>query len=60
MADLGALGDKAKDAVNGEQGEQTSDAAIEKAGDAADSVSGGKFDDKIDAGEEAVDSKVGE
>lgn len=60
MADLGGLGDKAKDAANSEKGEQASDAGIDKAGDAASSASGGKFDDKINAGEDAADSKIGD
>lgn len=59
MADLGALGDKTGDLANSEKGEQASDAAISKAGDAAGSATGGKFDDKIDAGEKAADDKVG-
>ena len=60
MADLGNLGDKAKDALNSDKGEQMSDAAIDKAGDAASSATGGKFDEKIDAGENAADSRVGD
>lgn len=60
MADLGALGDKAKDAVSSEKGEQTSDAAVDKAGDTARTATGGKFDDKIDAGQDAADDRVGE
>jgi hypothetical protein len=60
MADLGGLGDKAKDMANSEQGEKASDAGIDKAGDAADKASGGKFGDKIDAGQDAADKKVGD
>ncbi|MEJ3404802.1 antitoxin [Rathayibacter sp. YIM 133350] len=60
MADLGGLGDKAKDFANSDQGEKASDSALDKAGDAADSATGGKFSDKIDAGEKAADDKVGE
>ena len=60
MADLGGLADKAKDALNSDKGEQVSDAAIDRAGDAANSATGGKFDDKIDAGEDAADSRVGD
>ncbi|WP_019178976.1 antitoxin [Microbacterium yannicii] len=60
MADFGGLADKAKDAANSEKGEQVSDAAIDKAGDATDSATGGKFGDKINAGEEAADDKVGD
>ena len=60
MADLGGLGDKAKDMLGGEKGEQMSDAGIEKVGDAADSATGGKFGDKIDAAQDAADKKVGQ
>lgn len=60
MADLGGLGDKAKDMANSEQGEKATDAGLDKAGDAADKASGGKFGDKIDAGQDAADKKVGE
>ncbi|KQX08194.1 MULTISPECIES: antitoxin [unclassified Leifsonia] len=60
MADQGGLGDKAKDFANSDQGEKASDAGLDKAGDAADSATGGKFSDKIDAGQQAADDKVGE
>ena len=60
MADFGSLGDKAADALNSEKGEQISDAAIDRAGDAASSATGGKFDDKLDAGEDAADRRVGD
>lgn len=60
MADLGGLGDKAKDALGSEKGEQVSDAGLDKASDAASSASGGKFDDKIEAGEHAADGKIGD
>jgi hypothetical protein len=60
MADLGGLGDKAKDFAGSEKGEQASDAGIETAGDAASSASGGKLDDKINTGEDAADRKVGD
>ncbi len=57
--DLGGLGDKANDFAKSEKGEQLSDAALDKGGDAADKASGGKFGDKIDAGQDAADKKVG-
>lgn len=60
MVDLGGLGDKAKDFAKSEQGEKLTDAGIDKAGDAANSATGGKFDDKIDAGQKAADEKVGD
>ena len=56
MADLGGLGDKAKDLAGSET---ATDAGIEKAGDAANSASGGKFDDKIDSAGDAADKKIG-
>jgi hypothetical protein len=60
MSDSGGLADKAQQAASSEKGEQASDAAIDKAGDAASSGTGGKFDDKINAGEDAADKKVGD
>jgi hypothetical protein len=57
--DLGGLGDKANDFAKSEKGEELSDAALDKGGDAADKASGGKFGDQIDAGQEAADKKVG-
>ncbi len=61
MPDLGGdLGDKAKHLADSKKGEQATDAGIDKAGDAADSATGGRFGDKIDAGEDAVDKKVGD
>jgi hypothetical protein len=55
-----SLGDKAKDFANSDKGEQATDTGIDKAGDAADKATGGKFDDKIDKGQAAADSKVGD
>jgi hypothetical protein len=60
MSDLAGLGDKAAQALNSDKGEQMSDAAIDKAGDAADAATGGRFDEKIDAGQDAADRKVGD
>ena len=60
MADLGGMVDKAKDFANTSKGEQVSDGALDKADDAASSATGGKFDEKIDAGREAADKKIGE
>jgi hypothetical protein len=58
--DLGGLGDKAKDFANSEKGERASDAALDRGADSADKMSGGKFGDKIDAGHDAADKKIGE
>lgn len=60
MADMGGLGDKAKDFANSDKGEQMSDAGLDKAGDAADRASGGKFGDKIESGEDAADRRIGD
>lgn len=60
MADLGGLGDKAKDFLDSDKGEQATDAGLDKAGDAANGATGGKFDDKIDAAQNAADTKVGD
>jgi hypothetical protein len=60
MADLGGLGERASDALNSDKGEQASDSALDKAGDAASSATGGKADDKIEAGENAVDQRLGD
>lgn len=40
--------------------EKASDAGIDKAGEAADSKTGGKAGDKIDKGQDMADKKVGE
>ena len=40
--------------------EKASDAGIDKAGDAAESKSGGKGADQIQKGKDAADAKIGE
>ncbi len=40
--------------------ETASDAAIDKAGDAVDSATGGKFADKVDAAQEKADDMIGD
>lgn len=60
MADLGGLGDKAKDFANSDKGEETTDAGLDEASDAASSATGGKFDDKIESTESSVDKRVGD
>ncbi|HLT83417.1 MAG TPA: antitoxin [Phototrophicaceae bacterium] len=50
------IADKAKDAMGDEQ---KSDAALDKAGDAADAKTGGKHGDKIDSAQDAADKKIG-
>jgi hypothetical protein len=56
---LGDLGDKAKDLADSDKGEKATDTGIDKAGDAADKATGGKFDGQIDKGQQAADDKVG-
>jgi hypothetical protein len=60
MADLGGLGDKAKDFADSDKGEKATDAGLDKAGDAANSATGGKFDDQIDKAGDAADKKIGD
>ncbi|RFA20005.1 antitoxin [Subtercola boreus] len=60
MVDLGGLGDKAKEFASSDKGEQVSDGALDRASDAADSATGGKFDDKIDGARDAADDKIGD
>lgn len=50
------IGDKAKDALGDEQ---KTDAALDKAGDAADAKTGGGHSDKIDKAQDAADKKIG-
>lgn len=60
MADFGGLGDKANDFLKSDKGEQLSDGALDKAGDAVDERTGGKFDDKIDGARDAADKRIGQ
>lgn len=48
------LVDQAKEGL-----EKASDAVIEKAGDAADAVTGGKFSDQIDSAQAKADDLIG-
>jgi hypothetical protein len=58
--DIGGLGDKAKDFLDSEQGEQRSDQALDKASELADEKTGGKYDEQIDKGRDAADERIGE
>jgi hypothetical protein len=60
MADFGNLGDKANDFADSEKGEDLTDQGLDRADDAADKVSGGKFDKQTDAARDAGDSKFGQ
>ncbi|GAA1396481.1 antitoxin [Luteococcus peritonei] len=55
--DEGSLIDKAKDAVNANQDKV--DAGVDKAGDAFDARTGGKYADKVDQGQDAVKNRTG-
>ncbi|AZZ56612.1 Rv0909 family putative TA system antitoxin [Rathayibacter iranicus] len=59
MVDLGGLADKAKNAANSDKGEELTDKGLDKAADAADSATGGKFAGQVDKAQEAGDQHVG-
>ena len=54
------LKDQATDAAKGMMSEENTDGLLDKVADAAKKVTGGKFDDKIDAARDAADDKIGE
>ncbi|MFL0577341.1 antitoxin [Brevibacterium luteolum] len=56
---LGDLGNKAKDAMNSDKGEQATDKGLDQAAQKASDASGGKFDDQINKGSDAADGKLG-
>jgi hypothetical protein len=58
--DLGGLADKAKKALDSEQGEQRSDQALDKAEQFADEKTGGKYDQQIDKGRDFADEHLGQ
>ena len=58
--DVGGLGDKAKDALNSEQGEQRSDQALDKAEQVADDKTGGKYDQQSDKVGDMADQRIGQ
>ena len=53
------IGDKAKDALSGDKGEQATDAGLDRASDLADEKTGGKHADKLDKARDAGDEKLG-
>ncbi|HEY0247861.1 MAG TPA: antitoxin [Gryllotalpicola sp.] len=55
----GDLVDKAKDALNTDQGEQISDGALDKAQGLASKLTGGKFDDQLRSGRDTADGALG-
>jgi MT0933-like antitoxin protein len=58
--DFGGLADKAKNALDSEQGEQRSDQALDKAEKLADEKTGGKYDQQIDKGRDLADERIGQ
>ena len=58
--DLGGLADKAKDALNSEQGEKRSDQALDKAEQLADERTGGRFDQQTDKARDLADERIGQ
>jgi hypothetical protein len=60
MADFGDLGDKAQEFAKSEKGEDLTDQGLDRADDAADRVTGDKFDEQTDAARTAGDRKIGQ
>jgi hypothetical protein len=58
--DVGGLGDKAKKALDSEQGEKRSDQALDKAEQMADDKTGGKFDSQTDKAGDVADQRIGQ
>ena len=58
--DIGGLGDKAKNALDSEQGEQRSDQALDKAEQFADEKTGGKYDQQTDKAGDLADRHLGQ
>lgn len=53
------LTNKAKDALNSDKGEELSDQGLDKGADAANNLSGGKFEDQINQGRDGADGAIG-
>jgi hypothetical protein len=60
MPDFGGLGDKANEFLKSDKGEQLSDGALDKAGDAVDERTGNRFDEKIEGARDAADKHIGQ
>ena len=58
--DVGGLADKAKNALNSEQGERRSDQALDKAEQFADDKTGGKYDQQTDKLGDMADERIGQ
>jgi hypothetical protein len=57
--DLGGLTDKAKNALDSDQGEQRSDQALDKAEQFVDDKTGGKYDAQTDKAGDLADEHLG-
>jgi hypothetical protein len=55
---MAGLGDKAKDFLNSDKGEQTSDGALDKGAEFAEGRAGGHAD-QVDKGRDALDDRIG-
>jgi MT0933-like antitoxin protein len=58
--DLGGLADKAKNALNSEQGEQRSDEVLDKAEKFADEKTGDRYDQQVDKARDLADEHIGQ
>ena len=56
---MAGIGDKAKDFLSSDKGEQVSDKGLDAAGNAADKATGGGHGDQIDTATDAADKKIG-
>jgi hypothetical protein len=57
---MAGLGDKAKEFLDSDKGEQVSDKGLDKASQIADEKSGGTHDAQIDKGRDLADGKIGD
>jgi hypothetical protein len=57
---MAGLGDKAKDLLNSDKGEQVSDQALDKGEQLADQKTGDKHDQQIDKGRDLADDRIGQ
>ncbi|MGY1617944.1 antitoxin [Geodermatophilus sp. SYSU D00691] len=58
--DVGGLADKAKNALDSEQGEKHSDQALDRAEQFADDKTGGRFDQQSDKAGDLADQHIGQ
>jgi hypothetical protein len=56
---MAGLGDKAKEFLDSDKGEQVSDQGLDKAGQVVDQKTGGTHDAQIDKGVDLADGKLG-